>query len=65
MIANNTFLFRPDLSIVITEIIIPAVKTIGDSINVKSIRFSERIKKLILMLIKDIKIRLIKTNVQT
>jgi len=65
IIANRMFLFRPDLSIVITEIIIPTVKTIGESINVKSMRFSERIKKLILMLIKDITTRLIKTNVKT
>lgn len=41
MTANNTFLLGPDLNIVITEIIIPAKKIIGDSINVKSIRFSE------------------------
>ncbi len=65
MTANKTFLLRPDTNIVIIEIISPAVKTNGENIKVRSMRSSARIIELILILIKDIITRHIKTSIQT
>jgi hypothetical protein len=64
-IAINTFLRKPDFSIVIKENIIPEMKISGEKINVSKMSLSVSINKLTFLLTKEIIIRHAKTSVHT